>query len=530
MGIHKGNKILEGKEAREILLKGVKLIKDTVAPTLGAKGRNVVYYERGLYTRSSKDGMSIIKEVNSPNDAIQHGVNMAREASHKTVEQAGDGTTSTPVVLCDIIEKGMKYITPTTSVTELKKGIDYAAADMIESIESFSDKATRTSLIQVATIAANNNKELGELVGKSVFDTGINGDIVIEQGKNFKTEVKTTEGVKIKSGLSSAFYITNTKKRTFDKDNVFILLVEGEIEKAEYLKLLTESLSQDEEGNIHQAPPILIVCYGTAGSAEQFLLGNANTESSPFHKGICTINLMGSQTKLIDDLAVLTGATVFGADRGLNLADDFTLAHLGKAKKVICSKNDTLIVGGIGDKVEIDKNYREAQEIANSTQGEEKQLAEQRLALYNGKASTITVGGLSPTDVSATYDLVEDAVLASKSALSKGTVAGGGISYIRAARSVEISKGENEDVRTGMALMCEAVESVYKQLMTNSELEFDLAKIQDEIGCNVKTGEYVNMKEAGILDSAQVLISVINNASSVAGTILLTEVVVSDVD
>lgn len=524
MKLNKGTEVSKGSKARQSLVEGFEYLNDAVKTSLGPNGRNTVFRKAGIYTNSTKDGISIMKSINAFEEPIQYGVDLLREASFKTVTEAGDGTTSTSIIATAITKAGVEALNEkdsNLSPVGIKAGIEKATKAIVGEIRNKSIPVDLPALINVATIASNNDMVTGEMVAKAVFEVTSRGDVLIERSPNFKTYSKIEAGTKYPKGYADHSLINNTAARTSEMQNVYILVSKDDVVRAEHYANIIESLVKKDP-----TAALLVVAPTVAGSAMSFLTSNNNAEQSPMRGRFCAIEAVGSskfQTEVLDDLALMTGATMVGESIGVKPEQqDYTV--LGRAGKVLVTKDSTLIVDPktISEEDLLARKEYLTEQVT-STQGEDKESFVQRLAYLNGKAAVIYVGGNSDVEVNEKKDRIDDAVASSKAALEDGIVPGGGVTYMEAAK-VDVPVDTVSEA-VGVNIVKEALIRPFSQILENADFN-NYTPEKGDVGFNIKTGEYGNLIEMGVVDASRVLISSIQNAASVSATVLLTEVLV----
>lgn len=514
--------VVKGAEARNELVKGFEFVNDAVKTSLGPNGRNTIYLNRHELTVSTKDGITIMSSINSGSHPMQYGVELLREASFKTVAEAGDGTSSTSIIATAITKAGVEKLNNNNklSAVGIKNGIEKASKAAVAKINEISQKVDKEKLVHVASIAANNDEEIGAIVADAVYNVTSRGDVLIERSPNFNTYSSIESGTKYPRGYAHHLLINNVEKRTSELENVYLLISKDEAVRAEnYENILGTLLTNDPLATL------LVVAPSIVGSMMTFLTQNNSGEKSTMLGRMTAIEAPGAaehQQELMEDLALMTGATMVGDSIGTKPEDqDWTV--LGKAEKVFVKRNSTLIVNPkTKDSIALDERVRYLAEQVKETQGDDKELFSQRLAYLNGKAAVIYVGGNSDVEANEKKDRIDDSVASAKAALDEGIVPGGGVSYITASEFEVDVKNKSELV--GVDIVKEALKKPFLQVLENAEFN-DYTPTHTE-GYNIKTGEKGNLIDMGVVDATRVLTSSIKNASSVAGTVLLTEILV----
>lgn len=518
--INKGKKIKQGEDARNSLVKGFQYVNDAVKTSLGPMGRNTIMRANMLVTKSTKDGITIMKSINAYDEPTQFGIDLLREASLKTVMEAGDGTTSTSLLATSITEDGVKGLNEaksTLSAVSIKEGINKATIAAINRIRSISQEVNKQGLDSVATIAANNDTVTGRLISDLIWEVGSRGDILIERNNSDSTFSKLESGTKYNVGYCSPLLINNEQLRDSQLSNVYLLISAEPIVRGEQYSNIMESLIKFDE-----TASLVVIAPEILGSMRTFLEQNNNTEGLMRGKlsGVHAIGQGEYQTAVLDDLALLTGATIIGNSKGVK-PDTCDYTVLGRAEKMIITKDTTLIVSPKtidSEKLESRKVYLEEQ-ISKSHTSEKEEFS-QRLAYLNGKTGVIYIGGNSDVEANEKKDRIDDSIASAKAALEEGIVPGGGVTYIFASK-FDI-KGDNESEDFGIELVRDALKKPFYQVLDNAMFNH-YTPTQSE-GYNIKTGEKGNLIELGVVDATLVLISSLKNATSVAATVLLTEI------
>lgn len=520
--------VLFGKESRDKLLAGVQKITKAVSVSMGPSGKCVLIgdavYNEGFMVRMplkvSKDGWTITKHFSLPDHVENTGAMMIKEAATKTVEQAGDSTTATCVLAGALITDGMKMIEDGANSQLLKKGMDKALDHVVSELKKISIpvKGNNERIRQVATISANNDKEIGDLIASAYEKIGDEGVIDIEQSQTGKTEIKVFDGFKFNRGWEgmSPFFITNTSKETCEFENPLILL---------YEKQITHH-TQFENALKHAQPsqrPILIICEDAKEEGLAVLI----TNKLRGHIRVCVVKSPDygfQRMQAMEDIAILTGGTYISDSKGVGIKE-MKLSHFGSAKKVIISQKETVIIGGDGDKEEIKKHIEGLRStISDEKTEEEKAIIEKRIARLAGSCAIIQVGAATETEMNEKMDRVDDAVRATKAAISEGFVAGGGTAFAK----IELPEKLFEEYPLGSLLVSNALKKPFVQICENSGVEYAplLTKVlngDNHSGYNALTGELVDMVEAGIIDATKALRCALVNAVSVAGMVLTSE-------
>lgn len=527
-------KILFGKDAKEKVLKGVNVMADAVAVTLGATGKNVLisrsvvidYGTRSLPIIVTKDGVSVSREIHLEDPVENIGAMMLREAAEKTMLLAGDGTTTTCVLARAIICEGMKLIEAGQNPMELKKGVDAAVSFIVDELRKKAipvDDNVET-IRQIATVSANNDSSIGDLVAEAFAKIGRDGIITIEEAKGVNTEIKIIDGFEFNKGYLSPYFISDRAKNICELIEPNILLFEKRISS---MKIFAPIL----EKSIATGKPLLIICEDSDGEALATIIMNVVEKRMPPCCIVSYPTFGESKLEMMEDIAVLTGATYLTDSKGVGL-ERATATHFGKAKKVIVTKESTTIIEGEKNKVQHTDLLNDIKMNLTQAQGEdEKEKIETRIARLVGKIATIYVGAPTETEMKERKDRVDDSVRATKAAIAEGYLAGGGISFLQSIANVT-SEMFNKN-KIGFELMFKALEAPIRQICANTGADekhilVQINELGDGIGYNAKTGAMENLIEAGIIDPFKVIRCSLQNAASVSGMILTSEAIIYD--
>lgn len=534
--------VTTGKEAREKLIKGINKVANPVVSTLGPAGRNVIYNKGGVIY-STKDGVSVAKSIEHLEDPIEDlGANLIKQTALKTVGDVGDGTTTSTLLAQEIINKGFTHLNNGANASDLKKGIDIATEQIIDFLrENISQLIeSESQLKQIATISSNNDLEVGELVSTALGRVGTEGMVHIEESKTGETYLENVEGVQFEKGYSSHYFVTNNEDMTCSLNEPFILLASQRLTKAKELFPILESVSAENK-------PLLIIAEDIEGEALATLI--VNKMRGTLKVAAVKAPEFGERRKLfMEDIAVMTGGVLVDPDKAMRL-DRFDKSWLGKARLVNITKHDTTIVDGKGNESQIESRINEIQtQIHNSKTPFEREKLQERLAKLVGGVSIIHVGGNSELEIKEKKDRVEDALHATKAAIEDGIIPGGGSALVYARKNTinEITKhinqtyGPKSDVHLGAQIVVESCYSpMYKILLNAGTSKIEIYNIISALenkssgkipkywtGFNLKTQKFEDLREAGIVDPTKVTVFALKNASSVAGTVLLTEAAV----
>ncbi len=514
-------------EAREKMLRGVDILANAVKVTLGPKGRNVVIEKSFGAPRSTKDGVTVAKEIELEDKFENMGAQMVREVASKTNDEAGDGTTTATVLAQAIVKEGAKYVTAGMNPMDLKRGVDLAVVKIVEEIKRTSIKISKSDEIaQVGSIAANGEKEIGDMIAKAMSKVGNEGVITVEEAKTAETELDVVEGMQFDRGYLSPYFITNAEKMIVELDDPYILLHEKKLSGLQVMLPLLESIVQSGK-------PLLIVSEDVEGEALATLV--VNKLRGGLKVAAVKAPGFGDRRKaMLEDIAVLTGGQVISEDLGIKL-ENVTLDMLGKAKKVSIDKDDTTIIDGQGKKKDIEARTGQIRkQIDDTTSDYDREKLQERLAKLAGGVAVIKVGGATEVEVKERKDRVDDALNATRAAVEEGIVAGGGVALLYATRVLEGLKGANADQNAGINIIRKALESPIRQIVRNAggEGSIVVGKLLEQkdtkFGFNAQTDEYVDMIKAGIVDPAKVVRTALQDAASVAGLLITTEAMIAE--
>ncbi len=511
-----------GDDSRKKLVDGVNQLADAVVATLGPNGRNVVIQNEQGSPQSTKDGVTVAKAIELEGTIENTGAQMVKQAAIKTAEQAGDGTTTSTLLAREIVNAGMRYSDKGHNVVEIKRGIDKCVKAHVNNLREMSqDISSEDQLRQVATISANNDEEVGELIATAMEKVGRDGVVTIEESRTGETYLETVEGLQFDRGYKSPYFVTNNDTMSANLKDTAILFYNGRITTVKDLLPLLENLSQ-------QAKSLLIVAEDIDGEALATLVVNKM-------RGILNVCAVKApdfgdrRTLLMNDMATLTGGQVVDKDKGMKL-DKFDLKWLGECRTVNITKEQTTIVDGAGTEEDIERLCSEIQsQIENSTSPFEVEKLQDRLAKLTGGVAVVHVGGNTETEMRERKDRVDDALQATKAAIEEGIIPGGGVALLRSSEDI-VCETSNDDQKLGCAIMSSALRKPFRQILTNAGLE-DAPRIEfsttsaenRNIGYNIKTGKFEDFLKVGIIDPTKVTRCALENAASIAGTILLTE-------
>jgi chaperonin GroEL len=511
-----------GSDARDKMLRGVNILANAVKVTLGPKGRNVVIEKSFGAPRSTKDGVSVAKEIELSDRFENLGAQLIREVASKTNDKAGDGTTTATVLAQAIVVEGLKSVAAGMNPMDLKRGIDKAVIAIVAEIKSISKKVTTNDEIaQVGTISANGDAEVGAMIAKAMAKVGNEGVITVEEAKTAETELDVVEGMQFDRGYLSPYFITNADKMEVQLEEPLILLFEKKLSSLQPLLPVLEAVVQSGR-------PLMIIAEDVEGEALATLV--VNKLRGGLRVAAVKAPGFGDRRKaMLEDIAILTGAQVISEDLGIKL-ESVTLEMLGKAKKVSITKDDTTIVDGIGEKDAIEARIAQIKrQIEDTSSDYDKEKLQERLAKLAGGVAVIKVGGSTEVEVKEKKDRVDDALNATRAAVEEGIVPGGGVALLKASKILEGMKGDNPDQTAGIAIVRRAVQAPIRQIAENAGVEGSIVvgKVMDNasatFGFNAQTEEYVDMVQAGVIDPAKVVRTALQDAASVSSLLITTE-------
>jgi chaperonin GroEL len=512
-------------DARDRMLRGVNILANAVKVTLGPKGRNVVIEKSFGAPRSTKDGVTVAKEIELTDRFENLGAQMVREVASKTNDAAGDGTTTATVLAQAIVVEGLKYVAAGMNPMDLKRGVDKAVAKVVEEIKSVSKKVTTNDEIaQVGTISANGDHDVGAMIAKAMAQVGNEGVITVEEAKSLETELEVVEGMQFDRGYLSPYFITNADKMEAVLEDPLILLFEKKLSSLQPLLPLLEAVVQS-------ARPLLIVAEDVEGEALATLV--VNKLRGGLRVAAVKAPGFGDRRKaMLEDIATLTGGELISEDLGIKL-ENVGIEMLGKAKKVTINKDDTTIVDGAGAKTEIEARISQIKrQIEDTTSDYDKEKLQERLAKLAGGVAVVRVGGATEVEVKEKKDRVDDALNATRAAVEEGIVAGGGVALLKASQALESMKGDNDDQDAGIHIVRRALQAPIRQIAENAGVEGSIVvgKVLENksatFGFNAQTEVYGDLVAAGVIDPAKVVRIALQDAASVAGLMITTEAAV----
>lgn len=520
-------KVLFGNDATTKMVRGINILADAVKVTLGPKGRNVVLERSFGGPLVTKDGVTVAKEIELKDKFENMGAQMVREVASKTNDNAGDGTTTATVLAQAIVGEGMKYVASGINPMDLKRGIDKAVDAAIVELKKISKPVTTTKEVaQVGTISANADKEIGDIIAKAMEKVGKEGVITIEDGKSLNNELEIVEGMQFDRGFLSPYFINTPERQTAVLDKPFILLHDKKISNIRELLPVLELVAK-------AGRPLLIIAEDVDGEALATLVVNSL-------RGILKVVAVkapgfGDRRKaMLEDIAVLTGATVISSDLGLSL-DKTTLEQLGSAKRVEVTKENTTVIDGAGNKDAIaDRVKSIRQQIETTTSDYDREKLQERVAKLAGGVALVKVGAATEMEMKEKKMRVEDALHATRAAVEEGVVAGGGTALIRTKQAIAGLKGDNDEQNAGIKIVLRAMEEPMRQIVANAGEEPSVivnavSQEKGNYGYNAQTGAFGDMIGMGVLDPAKVTRTALQNAASIAGLILTTDCMVGEI-
>jgi chaperonin GroEL len=517
------------EEARQKILKGVKTLAEAVKVTLGPKGRNVIIDKSYGAPHITKDGVTVAKEIELEDKFENMGAQMVKEVASKTADKAGDGTTTATVLAEAIYSEGLRNVAAGANPMDLKRGMEKALKAVLEKLNKLSKKVeTQHEIAQVATISANNDKEIGDIIAKAIERVGKDGTITVEEAKGFETTLDVVEGMNFDRGYLSAYFMTNAESQECVLEDAYILISEKKITGIKEMIPILQAVA--ESGR-----PLLIIAEDVEGEALATLVVNRLRAGLK----VCAVKAPGfgdRRKAMLQDIAILTGGQVIAEEIGLTL-EKATLDLLGKAKKIVVRKEETTIVEGAGNKKKIQEQIALIKRQIEETDSDyDREKLQERLAKLAGGVGVIRVGAATEIEMKEKKDRVEDAQHATACAIEEGILPGGGVAFIRCIPSVNnlIDKLEGDE-KTGAKIIVKALSSPLRQIVENAGLEGNVVLLEVEkqrsesTGFNALSGEFVDMMKAGILDPTKVARFALENAVSIASMLLTTEAIVAEI-
>ena len=511
------------------MLQGVDKLADAVSVTMGPKGRNAVLDQPYGAPKITKDGVTVAKNIEFKDRFMNMGAQLVRQVANKTNDVAGDGTTTATVLTRAIFSEGCKAVAAGMNPMDLRRGIQYAADSVVNSLGELSKPiSTKEEIAQVATISANSEREIGDLISDAMERVGKEGVITVNDGKILENELEVVEGMKFDRGFISPYFVTDAKTQTFDVENPLILLVEKKVSTIQSIVPLLEATVKSQR-------PLVIVAEDVESEALATLVVNKLRAGIK----VCAVKAPGfgdNRKETLQDLAVLTGATVISEDVGLKL-ETATEDHLGQCKKLTVTKDDTILLDGSGDRADVDERCDFIRALIDKSKSEyEKEKLQERLAKLSGGVAVIKVGGASEVEVAEKKDRVVDALNATRAAVEDGIVPGGGKALLHCSTQLDdaFAKCDNMDQRIGVEIVQRALKAPLTTIVKNAGEEGAvvvgklLAEADAAVGYNAQTDAYVDMYDAGIIDPAKVVKTAITDAQSVAALMMTAEALVAD--
>lgn len=515
-----------GREAQDVILTGVNILADAVKATLGPRGRNVLIEKAFGAPVVTKDGVTVAKEIELEDRFENMGAQMVKEVASKTSDVAGDGTTTATILAQAIYREGIKLVAAGHDPMKLKRGIDKAVEVVVDSIRKQSKQVKgRTEIAQVATVSANGDETIGNIIADAMEKVGKDGVITVEEGKTLETELEVVEGMQFDRGYLSPYFITDTEKMQIELEDPIVLMYDKKISNMKDLVPLLEEVARSTK-------PLLVMAEDIEGEALATLV--VNKMRGTLKAAAVKAPGFGDRRKaMLEDIAVLTGGKVIAEEVGMKL-ENAKMADLGGAKKVIIDKDNTTLIGGSGKKGEIEGRIRQIKAQVDEASGEyDREKLQERLAKLAGGVAVIRVGAATETEMKEKKARVEDALNATRAAVEEGIVAGGGVSLIRAIKDVEAFKGADAEEGAGVRIIKKVLEEPLRGIAGNAGWDGSIVvgKVSEQKGSHgfdAAKLEYCDLIAAGIIDPAKVTRSAMINAASVAGLLLTTEALVAD--
>ncbi len=513
-------------DARDKMMRGVDILANAVKVTLGPKGRNVILDKSFGAPRTTKDGVTVAKEIELDDKFENMGAQMLREVASKTNDEAGDGTTTATLLAQSIVREGLKAVAAGMNPMDLKRGIDKAVAEVVKDISAKSKKVSSSDEIaQVGTISANGEKAIGDMISEAMQKVGNEGVITVEEAKSLESELDVVEGMQFDRGYLSPYFITNAEKMICELDDPYILIHESKLSNLQAMLPVLETVVQSGK-------PLLIIAEDVEGEALATLV--VNKLRGGLKVAAVKAPGFGDRRKaMLQDIAVLTGGQVVSEDLGIKL-ENVTLDMLGRAKRISITKDDTTVVDGAGKKGDIEARVGQIRaQIEESSSDYDKEKLQERMAKLAGGVAVIKVGGATEVEVKERKDRVDDALNATRAAVEEGIVPGGGVALLRASRFIDVT-GDNEDQEAGINIVRRALQAPVRQIAENAGVEGSIVvgKIFDEnkanYGYDAQSGKYGDLVKEGIIDPAKVVRTALQDAASVASLLITTEAGVAE--
>jgi chaperonin GroEL len=515
------------ENARHTLLRGIEKLAKAVKATLGPSGRNVILDKKFGSPTITKDGVTVAKEIELEDPYENMGAQLVREVASKTSDVAGDGTTTATILAESIYREGLRNVTAGANPTSLQRGIMKAVDAIVEELKKLSKKVSdRTEIAQVATVSANWDKTIGEIIADAMDKVGKDGTITVEEAKSIETTLEVVEGMQFDKGYLSPYFVTNAEAMEAVLENAYILIYEKKISSLKDLLPLLEKVAK-------AGRPLLIIAEDVEGEALATLVVNKLRGTLQ----VCAVKAPGfgdRRKAMLEDIAVLTGGRLISEDLGIKL-ENIKLEDLGRAKRITIDKENTTIVEGDGKKADIQGRVAQIRrQIEETTSDYDREKLQERLAKLAGGVAVVNVGAATETEMKEKKARVEDALHATRAAVEEGIVAGGGVALLRAQKALENVKNLERDEKIGVQIVRRAIEEPTRQLADNAGAEGALVveevkKRKGNEGYDVSTGEYTDLVKAGIVDPTKVTRSALQNAASIAGLLLTTEALVTEI-
>ena len=513
-------------DARQKILAGVEKLSAAVTSTLGPSGRNVILDKKFGSPQITKDGVTVAKEIELPDPFENMGAQMVKEVASKTNDVAGDGTTTATLLAEAIYREGLKNLTAGANGMALKRGIDAATAAVVDGIAKLSKKVkSADEIAQVATLSANGDEEIGKMISEAMEKVGKEGTITVEEAKTLESSLDVVEGMQFDKGYLSPYFVTNPDSMECELENPFILLFEKKISNLQDMLPLLQAVAKSGR-------PLMIIAEDVEGEALATLV--VNRLRGTFQ--VCAVKAPGfgdRRKAILEDIAILTGGRLISEDIGVKL-ENVGVEMLGRAKKVVVDKDNTTIVEGLGKSADIKARVEQLKkQIEDTTSDYDREKLQERLAKLAGGVALIKVGAATEAAMKEKKDRVDDALHATRAAVEEGIVPGGGVAYLRAQKTIDSLKLEGDEA-VGASIISRAIEAPLRKLVNNAGQEAALVianvkKATGTNGYNVRTGEYCDLLKAGVVDPAKVTRSALQNAASIAGLLLTTDCMVTDI-
>jgi len=517
-----------GDSSRTKLVEGVNILANAVKVTLGPKGRNVVIQKSFGSPVITKDGVTVAKEIELEDKLQNMGAQMVKEVASKTADKAGDGTTTATVLAQSIVREGMKFVTAGMNPMDLKRGIDKAVTAAVTELHKISKPCSTTKeIMQVASLSANSDETIGQLIASAMEKVGKDGVITVEDGKGLEDELEVVEGMQFDRGYLSPYFINNPDKQEAVLEDPYILITDKKISNIRDLLPVLEGVAKSGK-------PLFIIAEDVEGEALATLVVN-NMRGILKTVAVKAPGFGDRRKAMLEDIAVLTNGTVIAEEVGLTL-EKASIEQLGRASRVEVDKENTTVIGGVGDKAQIEARVKAIQtQIESATSDYDKEKLQERVAKLAGGVAVIRVGAATETEMKEKKARIDDALHATRAAVEDGIVAGGGVALIRAKTAVKSVKGSNADQDAGIKIVLRAMEEPLRQIAANSGDPADVvvAKVAEgtgNFGYNAATSEYADLVETGVIDPTKVTKTALVNAASIAGLLLTTDCAINEVD